>query len=290
MGEIVIGVDGSASSRAALRWAMGVAEARGATTRVVSSWRYPASAGTPAGPTGLPTAEEMDRTTGDDIRAVLVDELGATADQVRVDVRRGSAAGALLTSAGAADVDMLVLGARGLGGFDGLLLGSVTQQCVEHSPCPVVVLRGGEAPQPAGGRIVIGLDSSDGSAKALDWAIDFARDTGSEIVAVNAQSMQTATEVSIGTGRWTDIVEYAERALEEWCEPIRQAGVAHHQRVEAGDPRTALDRVANEVEAALLVVGSRGLGPMRGLLLGSVAGHLVRYATRPIAVVPAKRR
>lgn len=278
MSEIVVGVDGSESSRGALRWAARVAGATGATLRAVTSWQYPARAGSPTGPAELPRPAEMDRRTTDELRAIVEEELGTGADGVRIEVGRGPAAGVLLATATRPSVEMLVLGARGLGGFDGLLLGSVTQQCVEHSPCPVVVLRG-EQPT-MDGPIVVGMDDSEGSRRALSWVVDLAAATASELVVVHAP----------GTSASDTVRDQAERALDEWCAPIRERGVVHQRRVEGGDARTALERVADETGAALLVVGARGLGAVQGLLLGSVAGYVVRYARRPIAVVPGPRR
>lgn len=105
--------------------------------RAVTGWQYPARAGSPAGPSERPGPAEMDRRNTDTLRRIVDEELGVAADQVQIHVRRGPAAGVLLAEVDRPGVDMLVLGARGLGGFDGLLLGSVTQQGVEHSPCPV---------------------------------------------------------------------------------------------------------------------------------------------------------
>ncbi|MGB9347418.1 MAG: universal stress protein, partial [Ilumatobacteraceae bacterium] len=66
--------------------------------------------------------------------------------------------------------------------------------------------------------------------------------------------------------------------------------VPFEMRIEPGDARTALEQVADETGASLLVVGTRGLGAVRGLLLGSVAGYIARYSTRPIAIVPRSTR
>jgi nucleotide-binding universal stress UspA family protein len=276
--EIVVGVDGSASSRAALRWAARVAAAKGATVRVVASWQYPAAAGSPGGPAELLGPAEMDRRTTEDLRAIIGEEIEPGAGRVQIEVGRGPAAGVLLASAARSSVDMLVLGARGLGGFDGLLLGSVTQQCVEHSPCPVVVLRGDEPRMD--GPIVVGMDDSEGSRRALDWVMELADATGAELVVVHAT----------GGGVSDAVLDRAGRTLDGWCAPIRDRGIAHQPRIEAAEPRTALQRVANETDAALLVVGARGLGAVQGLLLSSVAGYVVRYARRSIAVVPGRRR
>ncbi|HSP29279.1 MAG TPA: universal stress protein, partial [Ilumatobacteraceae bacterium] len=174
MGDIIVGVDGSDGSRAALRWAARTAAALGTGLRAVGAWQYPAAAATPAGPATLPGPDDMDQRTCDDLRALVREELGAGADRVDVEAGRGPAAPVLLGAA-RAGADMLVVGARGLGGFTGLLLGSVSQQCVEHSPCPIVVLRGGH--DVSDGPIVVGLDGSKGASRALEWTIELAEAT-----------------------------------------------------------------------------------------------------------------
>ncbi len=208
MGEIIVGVDGSDGSRAALRWAARTAAARGARCRAIAAWQYPANAVTPAAPAKLPGPEEMDERTGDDLRTVVSDVLGSDADPVEVEAGRGPAASVLLAAAARADTDMLVVGARGRGGFAGLLLGSVSQECVEHSPCPVVVLRG--EPDASDGPIVIGLDGSEGATRALDWAIDLAEATAAPIVAVHAPIL----------GANNAMMDAASQSLEQWCAPI----------------------------------------------------------------------
>ncbi len=274
MTEIIVGVDGSDSSRVALRWAARTAAARGLGLRAIAAWQYPAQAATPAGPATLPGPDEMDQQTCDRLRGLVGDELGSSADPVEIEAGRGPASTVLLGAAARNDADMLVVGARGLGGFSGLLLGSVSQQCVEYSPCPVVVLRGDS--DAADGPIVVGLDGSEGATRALHWTIDLAAATGSPIVAVHAT----------GPGPNNAMMDAARQRLDQWCAPIETRAVRYEMRVEPSDARTALEEAADATGASLLVVGSRGLGAVRGLLLGSVAGYVARYSTRPIAIVP----
>ena len=132
--RIVVGVDGSDESADALRWAL--AEARLAQSAVVAvaAWHWPATA------VGLPLTEL-------DLAAGARDAAQQTVDTVRQDddapvelhVAEGMAAPVLL--AAARDADLLVVGSRGHGAFSGLLLGSVSQHCVSHATCPVVVVR-----------------------------------------------------------------------------------------------------------------------------------------------------
>jgi nucleotide-binding universal stress UspA family protein len=137
MARIVVGVDGSDESKAALRWAVEEARLRGAAVRVVHAWslRYAVGPGI-----AIPafTVEELQRDSEQMLEAALAGVDAAGLEIERVSVEGGAAR--LLVEA-AEDADLLVVGSRGHGGFAGLLLGSVSQQCAHHAPCPVVIVR-----------------------------------------------------------------------------------------------------------------------------------------------------
>ena len=140
MSTIVVGVDGSASAHAALRFAFEEARIRGARVRVVAAWHVPIAVYEGAYvPMDSSLGEELETNTRRAVEGALA-EVGDVAGDVDVEtiVREGQAAHVLLEEAEGAD--LLVLGSRGLGGFRGLLLGSVSQQCAHHSPCPVVIV------------------------------------------------------------------------------------------------------------------------------------------------------
>lgn len=278
MTDVIVGVDGSTESRAALRWAGAVSAADGMTLRLLTAWEYPASTGLPFGPTQPRPADEMDAEARDRAQRALHEELGSEA-RAGVEVGRGPAARVLIERAGRREAAMLVVGARGLGGFDGLLLGSVSQQCAEHAPCPVVIVRSEPGAASGPRTIVAGVDGSATSTSALRWAAQLARDTNARVLAIHV----------VGGIPSAPLVAEAGRALEEWCEPLRSLGVDHESRVEGGDARSVLVDAAAVADADLIVVGTRGLGPIRGLLLGSVAGYLVRHAPRSVAVVRPSR-
>jgi nucleotide-binding universal stress UspA family protein len=143
MTVIAVGVDGSDGAGAAPRWAGAEARPRGATLRAVHAWSMPTMAyagdafAVPAGPTW---EEDLERAAKLGLDRWL--EAGA-GDLEGVEVERRVAEGpasAVLTDA-AADAEMLVVGSRGLGGFRELLLGSVSHQCAQRAPCPVVIVR-----------------------------------------------------------------------------------------------------------------------------------------------------
>jgi nucleotide-binding universal stress UspA family protein len=139
MRKIVVGIDGSDGSRAALRWAHAEAELRRCPLEVVTAWQFPVMTSLPAFG-AVPPPDDLSGEAQASLEAILRDEGVASTDGVPVTatVAEGSATAALL--AAAADADLLVVGSRGHGGFTGLLLGSVSQQCTSHSPCPVVVV------------------------------------------------------------------------------------------------------------------------------------------------------
>lgn len=139
MERIVVGVDGSEGSRAALRWSLTYAEHTGAVVEAVSAFHYASSLTPVAGLPALPAFGDVKA----DAEERLVATLKATvpdASDVRIEhlVQEGPSARVLLRRA--AKADLLVVGSRGFGGFRGLLLGSVSHQCVTHAPCPVVVV------------------------------------------------------------------------------------------------------------------------------------------------------
>jgi nucleotide-binding universal stress UspA family protein len=142
--RIVVGADGSPSSLSALRWAIRQAGLTGATVDAMIAWHYPASAGGYGwAPTGMGTAfdfkENAEKVLGDAIGKVCDPSSGVP---VRALIVEGNAAQVLLDASDGAD--LLVVGSRGHGGFTEALLGSVSQHCVHHAHCPVVVIRGQE--------------------------------------------------------------------------------------------------------------------------------------------------
>jgi len=136
--RIVVGVDGSTSSKQALQWAVGQARLTGAVVDAVICWLHPVMYGR------APTS--VDRELGHVAEKVLAQAVAEVAGNVppvkiRENALLGNAAEVLLERSRGAE--MLVVGSRGHGGFAGALLGSVGQHCVQHAHCPVVVVRDG---------------------------------------------------------------------------------------------------------------------------------------------------
>jgi nucleotide-binding universal stress UspA family protein len=140
MGRIVVGVDDSPQAAAALEWALDEARLRHASVEVVHTWLFPIMGDLPGA-----AVETLVRDFEQSAAAVLnqvADSVVGPDPGVPVERRvvEGGAAAVLVDVAEGAE--LLVVGSRGRGGFKGLLLGSVAQQCLHHAPCPVVVVRG----------------------------------------------------------------------------------------------------------------------------------------------------
>lgn len=143
---IVVGVDGSEESLRALRWAVDEGRLRRSVVQVVYVWHYPTASSwvDPYGISsayGLPEVDpEVERRRAEGRLAGLVAKVEG-AGEVEEKLIEGHPAEALLFAAH--DAELLVVGSRGHGGFAGMLLGSVSQACVHHARCPVVVIRSG---------------------------------------------------------------------------------------------------------------------------------------------------
>lgn len=146
--RVVVGVDGSAASRQALRWAAFLAGAAAAGVHAVGAWApYTVYGQVGAGWTVMPAdwnpAADARRVVDDTVHEVFGDDPPAG---LQITVQEGNAARVLIDVS--RDARMLVVGSRGHGGFAGLLLGSVSAACAEHASCPVMVVHGTALPPP----------------------------------------------------------------------------------------------------------------------------------------------
>ncbi|MEV4280797.1 universal stress protein [Actinoplanes xinjiangensis] len=264
MGTIVVGYDGSAYSQAALSWARDEAVRTGAPVEVLHADEWPATA-PPMVP--LPLLRP-DRTVSDVIAETLeraVATVRKTHPGVAVTTRavRGHAAAALVDRS--RDAGMIVLGGHGHSIVAGLL-GSVISAVSAHARCPVVVVRG--VPQPDAA-VVAGADGSALTAPVLRFAAGQA----------------AARQVPLRVIRAAPERETADAPLVAVRERFR--GLTVHVEDTLEHPAAALARAS--AAAQLLVVGSRGRGPVAGLLLGSISQHVLRHAACTVAVVHRDR-
>jgi nucleotide-binding universal stress UspA family protein len=282
---VLVAVDGSESALCAALWAAAEATRRGRGLSIVHAYDWPLPNYSPVvvGPAVLhDSVVRTARTTLAAAVAVVTEVAPALA--VTAEIVAGSAATTLLDLTRRAD--LLVLGSRGLGGFTGLLTGSVAVELVAHGHCPVVVVRG-EQPAP-GTPVVVGVDGSPTSELAIALAFDQADSRGCDLVAVHSWTDSTIP-FGLGGGHgqpldWTPMTEQAENLLTEslagWHE--KYPSVTVRRVVQRDRPSSALLDAARD--AQLLMVGSRGRGGFTGLTLGSVSQALIHHSPCPVLI------
>lgn len=280
---VLVGVDGSPESIAALRWAAQIAGPAGRRLIVVNAWQR----GRPMVENPGASPETIEQSYTDALVELVEAELARLALDVDTDVcvARGDPADALLDRAAREKASLVVVGACGSGGATRALLGSVSRHLTS---CPTrtvaVVPARTETPE---GPYLVGVDGSDGASRAVRWAASAARLSGREVIAVHVLEVPLPDPSPAQVQALTD--EAAERARSEWCAPLTAAGVAHRVVIERGDPSDALRRVAAQVLPSAVVAGSRGRGPLSQRLLGSVTHRLLRELDTPVVVVPSPR-
>jgi nucleotide-binding universal stress UspA family protein len=275
-GPVVVGVDGSDASLAAVDLAVRMAVERHRPLRVVHAFVWSSLDLPPEGR----LHDEAERV----VRQAEAYAHGLD-PQVRVasEVVVGGAAEVLIQQS--REAAMVVLGDRGRGGFGSLLLGSVAVQVTAHAVGPVAVARGEPRRD---GPVVVGVDGSPVSAAAIAFAADEAALRKTNLVAVHAW----AQPVSTGPGDMLPLVYDPDLLAAEEARVLAEsvAGLgANHPDVpverELVEDRASAALIERSRRAQLVVVGSRGHGGFTGLLLGSVSHALLHHADCPVVVV-----
>lgn len=263
-GPVVVGVDGTASAARAVRWAAGLAGRRGVELRLAHAFDLPGR--TSGEQTGDVHIRELLRGSGKRWLAAARALALETAPGLDVQVLGidGDAVDLLVEQS--ATASLLVLGTRGLGGVTGVLVGSTAVAVAGRARCPVVVACGSDEP-PAGGPVVVGVAAGHTSDEAVAFAFGFAATNGADLVAVHSGPGAVPASVADVVDRWQ--AKY----------PDVRVTIA----TGVGRPADAL--LAQARDARLVVVGTRGRGTIRGLLLGSTSQHLLHHSPCPVAVV-----
>lgn len=146
MASVVVGIDGTQASRAALKWAADEAKLRGTALRVVHTWDRPYAVPGPHTQTGRPAVDEEDteRRLAEELLDRELEATGVEVTGVRVEreIVEGPAAKTLIDAVQHAD--LLVIGSDRRGRFAEVPLGRIARECVQHSPCPIVIVRATE--------------------------------------------------------------------------------------------------------------------------------------------------
>jgi nucleotide-binding universal stress UspA family protein len=280
--KILVGLDGSPNSATALGWALQAAEPLSSEIEAIYVWQLPALAYSAPG-FFPPEEQEIDAEGQRILAAALAANPKAAGTKVTLRVVEGAPAQKLAEAAAEPDVALVVVGASGHGGVSGLLLGSVSHSLTHHCHKPLVIVPKGWL---AGdGRIVVGVDGSPGSVRALSWAVNFARFVKSTVDAVLVWPAPPPVMSARLSASGVD-AEVALR-LAAAVEQIDTTGVQVTQTVIDGQPARRL--IARADGADLLVVGTRGLGWAHETISGSVSHSCTHHAITPVAVIPEPR-
>ncbi|WP_040922282.1 universal stress protein [Saccharomonospora xinjiangensis] len=287
MSVIVAGVDGSPSAVNAACWAAEEAASSNDTLRLVHAYVVPMY-GYPEFAATFAQLREGMRDQGSKWLDEAKEAVANVAPGVTVEtvLTEGDPLGTLVEESGKAR--LTVLGSRGLGGFTGMIVGSIAVGLASHGKSPVVVVRGPQEPLPSDAPIVVGVDGSEHSTAALRFAFEEAAGRKAPLTVVRTWRGILLDEAVSRYPLKVDAeeIEEGERAaLQEQVDPMRESypDVAVETVVVRGRPvRTLLDYAER---ARLLVVGSRGRGGFKGMLLGSTSQSLVTHAPCAVAVV-----
>ncbi|GAA2753952.1 universal stress protein [Amnibacterium kyonggiense] len=287
--RVLVGVDASSDAAAALHAGACAATAIGAELLALTAW-----AETP--PLGVELGVDADRVVIERLQRE-VEPIAAVFPSlpIRTRVVHGEAARALLTAG--MDADLLVVGARGRGGFPGLPLGSTAMLCVLHAPAPVLVVRSSSsgpafdaADAPGSRRVVVGVAAATThSAAALRDAARAAQELDASLEVVTA--WQAPEQLPGPVPAVTDRVRTTAAARQ--AAAVREAfpdGPPPRLRETLQEGGAAAVLVAESARSDLLVVGGDSRNALTGVLLGPVALTSVMHASCPVLVVRGGRR
>lgn len=286
---VVVGVDGSEISLRAVDLAAREATLRGRPLQVVHGFIWPlfnVALGPPSGgPPHGGLRNQAERIVDD---AVARARRSAPVTAVTGHIITGAPAPVLLHQA--REAALLVVGDRGLGGFSGLLVGSVAVELASHADCPVLIARGVAMPT---GPVAVGVDGSAANDPAVGYAFEAAALRNATLLALHAWKRPG----SPGAGNMPPLVDDPALAANQEAQIVTEAiaswrakypDVAVQASTVRAGPRKAL--ITASTDAQLLVVGTRGRGGIAGLLLGSVSQAVLHHAACPVAIVPHEPR
>ncbi|RKS06487.1 nucleotide-binding universal stress UspA family protein [Nocardiopsis sp. Huas11] len=294
--HVVVGYDGSDHANAAVEWAAVEAVRRGVPLRLVHALGMPLIVSAYGGPTRFePTDEIRGHATkvlaaaaerARSIEPAVVVETVTTLEDAPLALLRQSHPG-----------DLIVVGTRGLGSVASMFVGSVSVRVASQAPCPVVVVptsEGGKPSSTALDKIVVGVDGGVNSRRALGLAMNLAEEAGGEVVVVHSWDIPFAYDpVALTASGWQPQEELFDEQSEKLVAELLADVV--DERPEGSDVTVSVIRTRSRASEALLeaatgadaiVVGSRGRGSVRGLLLGSVSQAVLHHSPIPVVVLP----
>jgi nucleotide-binding universal stress UspA family protein len=289
--RVLLATDGSTDAQAAAAWLAGFPLPDDTTVRVTTV------AGVTPASLDIPTVRDFQAALRQEARAVADRTCARLAGRVRTveaHVLEGDPREALVRAAEDWPADLVVVGARGLSVMAGLVLGSVSLAVARHAPCPVLIVKSGARPLR---HILVAIDGSEPAQAAAEFVARLPLDPALVVqtlgVVERARFPSTAPAAVAGHLRAAVKQLVAERraavgrALEQAADAFGPRAPRVERRIAVGDAADQILRAADTTDTDLVVVGARGLGALKRLLLGSVSETVLRSAERSVLIVRA---
>jgi nucleotide-binding universal stress UspA family protein len=289
--RVLLATDGSTDAQAAAAWLADFPLPPDATVRVTTV------AGVTPASLDIPTVRDFQASLRQEARAVADRTCARLAGRVRTleaHVLEGDARETLVRAAEEWPADLVVVGARGLSVMAGLVLGSVSLAVARHAPCPVLVVKSGARPLR---HILVAIDGSEPAQAAAEFVARLPLDPALlvQVLGVVERPRFPSAAPAAVAGHLRAAVEQllAERmttlglALEQAAGAFGARAPRVERRIAVGDPTDQIVRAADTTDTDLVVVGARGLGALKRLLLGSVSEAVLRSAERSVLIVRA---
>ncbi len=288
--SIVVAVDFSAPARAATERAAALARRGGATLHLVHSVRLPMAAMSHEFAIPAPDWEAIRDAAQKEVEAIAADLVGRGLDATS-EVSREEPVDAILAAAAQHDADVIVMGSHGHTGLRHMMLGSVAERTLRMATTPVLVVKEDEAGAADDiRRIVLATDFSPHADAAAELAVAFAKWLGASVDICHVQATPQAAWVSIEPPPPNEWVEALHRNAAERIQGVlaafRDAGVEARTHLVDDTPSVAIPALAEECDADLIIMGTRGHSGLKHVLLGSVAERTVRMATCSVLTTP----
>lgn len=290
--SIVVAVDFSGPSRAAVKRASALAKQAGAAIHLIHAARLPVPVVSHEFAIPGPAWESVRDDAQKKLERVAA-ELRKDQIEVSLEVNGEDPADAIRSAAEAHHADLVVMGTHGHRGVEHFILGSVAERVVRTCGVPVMAVKGAadKAADPIE-RIVVATDYSDHANAAMDYAIDLAKALNARIDLVHAFTLPahyfTPYGVAPPDGLVNELVASAESMLAERSDSVSRQGVEVESHFVTTAPSSAIAEVASKVDADAIVMGTRGNTGLKHVFLGSVAERTLRVAPCSVIVVGAR--
>jgi nucleotide-binding universal stress UspA family protein len=284
--KILLATDGSKDAWLATNTAIGLAMVTGSELQVVNVGVAVPALLKPLDIKPARVEQEARRLLDEEVKNI--ENVGGTV--ARSHLMMGDAAQEIVNLAEEQKVGLIAIGSRGRGRIERALIGSVSDSVVRHAHCPVLVVRWKPLIFPV--RILVATDGSEEATLAAKTAAELAQRSYSELHIMSVADAYSSHYDVQQTGLGDDFPQRAQDVLDNQVKKIEQSGrevAGKHVRVSQRHPSDEIVRVAEEIGADLVVMGSRGLGGIKRALIGSVSDSVVRHAHCPVLVVRKDR-